>query len=142
MVKSFVTEWIHWIPKLKRYINCILTSNLVSLSSTLILFIIFNLLTFSTKDYFHLYHLGLIIFLCIQVVRFISKVTLLASGGAGHIYPTTTNPPVFQAPSLRYLLICWILLCVFVYLLSHITPYVSNAILKDNCDMSSDLSFI
>ncbi|KAI8032131.1 hypothetical protein LOK49_LG01G03992 [Camellia lanceoleosa] len=29
-----------------------------------------------------------------QVVRFISKVILLASGGAGHIYPTTTNPPV------------------------------------------------
>ncbi|KAL7232547.1 hypothetical protein ACSBR2_010539 [Camellia fascicularis] len=29
-----------------------------------------------------------------EVVRFISKVILLASGGAGHIYPTTTNPPV------------------------------------------------
>lgn len=29
-----------------------------------------------------------------EVVRFISNVTLLASGGAGHIYPTTTNPPV------------------------------------------------
>ncbi|GAA0174123.1 oxidase [Lithospermum erythrorhizon] len=29
-----------------------------------------------------------------EVVRFISMVTLLASGGAGHIYPSTTNPPV------------------------------------------------
>ncbi|KAL0540822.1 hypothetical protein IC582_020837 [Cucumis melo] len=30
----------------------------------------------------------------LEVTRFISKVTLLASGGAGHMYPSTTNPPV------------------------------------------------
>ncbi|KAG2710375.1 hypothetical protein I3760_04G024300 [Carya illinoinensis] len=30
----------------------------------------------------------------LEVIRIISKVTLLASGGAGHMYPTTTNPPV------------------------------------------------
>ncbi|KAG7016188.1 L-aspartate oxidase, chloroplastic, partial [Cucurbita argyrosperma subsp. argyrosperma] len=30
----------------------------------------------------------------IFVTRFISKVTLLASGGAGHMYPSTTNPLV------------------------------------------------
>ncbi|XP_057540935.1 L-aspartate oxidase 2-a, chloroplastic [Amaranthus tricolor] len=30
----------------------------------------------------------------LEVVRFLSKVTLLASGGAGHVYPTTTNPTV------------------------------------------------
>ncbi|XP_075075940.1 L-aspartate oxidase 2-b, chloroplastic-like [Nicotiana tabacum] len=29
-----------------------------------------------------------------EVIRFISKVTLLASGGVGHIYPSTTNPTV------------------------------------------------
>ncbi|KAF3794647.1 L-aspartate oxidase [Nymphaea thermarum] len=29
-----------------------------------------------------------------EIVRFISKVTMLASGGVGHIYPSTTNPLV------------------------------------------------
>lgn len=43
----------------------------------------------------------------LQVVRFISKVTLLASGGAGHIYPSTTNPLVtFSLDSLSYRKLC------------------------------------
>jgi aspartate oxidase len=31
---------------------------------------------------------------CNQVVRFLGGVTMLASGGSGHIYPSTTNPLV------------------------------------------------
>lgn len=46
------------------------------------------------------------------MVRFISKVTLLASGGAGHIYPSTTNPPV----SLSQLIsLCCLFLLVLLF---------------------------
>lgn len=31
---------------------------------------------------------------CVQMVRFLSGSLLLASGGAGHVYPNTTNPTV------------------------------------------------
>ena len=36
----------------------------------------------------------------IQVKRLIAGVTMLAAGGAGHIYPTTTNPLVSENISL------------------------------------------
>ncbi|XP_057758818.1 L-aspartate oxidase, chloroplastic-like isoform X4 [Arachis stenosperma] len=39
------------------------------------------------------HHLAINLLTC-QVVRFLSNVTLLALGGAGHIYPKTTNPLV------------------------------------------------
>ena len=36
---------------------------------------------------------------CVQIVRFLSGSLLLASGGAGHVYPNTTNPTVHPPPA-------------------------------------------
>jgi len=53
-----------------------------------------DLLTCQKNGEIHCYGVDSIDIETQKVVRFISKVTLLASGGVGHIYPTTTNPPV------------------------------------------------
>ncbi|XP_020113895.1 L-aspartate oxidase, chloroplastic isoform X1 [Ananas comosus] len=53
-----------------------------------------DLLTSQDNDGIHCHGVDTLNLETQQVVRFISKVILLASGGAGHIYPTTTNPLV------------------------------------------------